>query len=202
MGKKDFKLELYKARNTVFTTREISLLLSDPNRDSLKAKINYYVKKGVIKQVRRGIYVKDEYDKFELATKIYVPSYISLETVLQEEGIIFQHYEKIFVISYLSRVAIADGNSIVFRKVKDYLGLGKPILMANVKGRERFLIPYENVIFYHPSNIEDLAQKIRILTSDETITEKMRKNNITLARRFNWQVLVEKSGIIEKLRAP
>ena len=88
------------------------------------------------------------------------------------------------------------------RKVKDYLGLGKPILMANVKGRERFLVPYENVIFYHPSNIEDLAQKIRILTSDETITEKMRKNNITLARRFNWQVLVEKSGIIEKLRAP
>jgi len=88
------------------------------------------------------------------------------------------------------------------RKVKDYLGLGKPILMANVKGRERFLIPYENVIFYHPSNIEDLAQKIRIIMSDEKITEKMRKNNITLARRFNWQVLVEKSGIIEKLRAP
>jgi hypothetical protein len=158
MGKKDFKLELYKARNTVFTTREISLLLGDPNRDSLKAKINYYVKKGVIKQVRRGIYVKDEYDKFELATRIYVPSYISLETVLQEEGIIFQHYEKIFVVSYLSRVAIADGNSIVFRKVKDYLLLNSLGLITKenytIATKERAFL--DSLYLYHEYHFDNL----------------------------------------------
>jgi len=57
---------LYKAKNTVFTAREISLLLSEPNKDALKSKINYYVNKEIIRQVRRGIYVKPEYDKFEL----------------------------------------------------------------------------------------------------------------------------------------
>jgi len=66
MKKKDFTLELYKAKNTVFTAKEISLLLSEPNKDALKSKINYYVNKEIIRQVRRGIYVKHKYDKFEL----------------------------------------------------------------------------------------------------------------------------------------
>jgi len=39
---------------------------------------------------RRGIYAKDKnYDRLELANRIYTPSYISLETVLSREGIVF-----------------------------------------------------------------------------------------------------------------
>jgi glycosyltransferase involved in cell wall biosynthesis len=85
------------------------------------------------------------------------------------------------------------------RKVKDYLGLGKPILMANVRGRERFLIPYENAVFYHPNNPKDLAGKIKILVSNKKLRKKMQKNNLKLARRFDWQILVEKSGLLELL---
>jgi len=41
--------------------------------------------------LRRGLYAKDNsYDKNELATKIYIPSYISFETVLRNAGAIFQ----------------------------------------------------------------------------------------------------------------
>jgi hypothetical protein len=43
--KKDFVLKLYKSKNTVFSSAEISLILKETNRDLLKAKINYYVKK-------------------------------------------------------------------------------------------------------------------------------------------------------------
>jgi len=86
------------------------------------------------------------------------------------------------------------------RKVKDYLSLGKPIFMADVKGRERFLIAYENAIFYRPGSPEDFAEKMKMVISDKKLKEKMCKNNLKLARRFDWQVLVRKSKLIEKLK--
>lgn len=85
------------------------------------------------------------------------------------------------------------------RKVKDYISLGKPILMADVTGHERFLIPYTNAIFYNPGDAEDLAEKIKIIASDEKLRKQMHKNNLKLARQFDWQALMEKSGLIEKL---
>ena len=88
------------------------------------------------------------------------------------------------------------------RKVKDYLGLGKPILMADVKGRERFLIPYENAIFYRAGSLEDLANKIRKVISDRKLREKMRQNNLKLARQFDWEKLIEKSGLIKRILQP
>lgn len=113
-------LDIYRSKNTVFTTKDISLIWKETDLDTIKARINYYVKKGKLYQIRRGIYAKDEnYNKFELATKIYTPSYISLETVLQKEGIIFQYYKSIYVISYLSREITCDGQKYVFKKIKD-----------------------------------------------------------------------------------
>ena len=72
-----------------------------------------------MRNVRKGIYTKIEYDTFELATKIFTPSYISLETVLKKEGVIFQTYETIFVISYLSRIIDVDSKQIQYRRIQE-----------------------------------------------------------------------------------
>lgn len=99
----------------------------------VKSRINYYVKRGELMALRRGIYAKtSDYDRFELATKIFTPSYISLETVLQKEGVIFQDYKSIFVVSYQTRQIEIDGQSLVFKKIKDEvlvnpLGLRKEV---------------------------------------------------------------------------
>jgi len=184
MDKKNFTLELYKAKSTVFTTREISLLLNDPNRELLKSKINYYVKKGVLRQVRRGIYVKPEYDKFELVTKIYVPSYISLETVLQEEGVIFQHYEKIFVVSYLSRFIVVDGYSLVFKKVKnEFLINSSGLIMKEnyaIATKERaFLDSLYLYHEYHFDNLDVLDKKkvieLAVIYQNKQLLKKVKK---------------------------
>lgn len=119
MIKKDFTLEILRSLQTVFTAKEIALILGENKRDILKSKIHYYVRKRILRAVRRGVYVKPDYDPFELATKIYTPSYISLETVLEKEGVIFQHYRTIFVVSYLSRKLKVDGREIQFRKIKN-----------------------------------------------------------------------------------
>lgn len=113
-------LDIYRSQNTVFTAKDIALIWRKTDLDTIKARINYYVKKGKLYAIRRGIYAKDEnYNKFELATRIYTPSYISLETVLQNEGVIFQHYESIFAVSYLFREIICDEQKYIFRKIKN-----------------------------------------------------------------------------------
>ncbi len=110
---------LYILPQTVFTLREIALILGVTDDDNLKSRINYFVKKGDLISIRRGIYAKNaEYNRFEFATKIYTPSYISLETVLQKEGVVFQNYEEIFVISYQTREIKTDGQVISFKKIK------------------------------------------------------------------------------------
>lgn len=113
-------MSILRRGNTVFTFKDILLASREINAALLKRRINYYIKKGELYPIRKGIYAKDKnYDKLELATKIFTPAYISLETVLAREGVVFQHYDEIFVISYLRREIFCDGQRYVFRRMKD-----------------------------------------------------------------------------------
>ena len=111
---------ILKSKKTVFTFKDISLLWGMTDRKSAVAGINYYVSTGDLYRIRRGIYAKDkDYDKVELASRIYTPAYVSFETVLARAGMIFQYYSQIFVASYLTRELIIDGQTYVYRKIKD-----------------------------------------------------------------------------------
>ena len=113
-------LSILRKGNTVFTFKDILLSSNESNPVLLKRRINYYVKNKELYPIRKGIYAKDKnYDRLELANKIYTPAYISLETVLSREGIVFQHYDQIFVVSYLTREISCDGQKYVFRKIKN-----------------------------------------------------------------------------------
>ncbi len=117
--RKDCILELMRTKNTIFTINEISLLYGESDVNFLRKKMYRYVKTGKIYSVRKGIYAKDKnYDKYELATKIYTPSYISFETVLAKAGVIFQLYGQIFIASYLSRELVINGQTYLFKKIK------------------------------------------------------------------------------------
>ncbi|MBU3979456.1 hypothetical protein KJ980_03615 [Patescibacteria group bacterium] len=114
---KDLILELYSRPQTVFQIEEIAQLFSEISPGNLRRRLHYFVKAGKLKNLRRGIYAKNMYEPLELANKIYTPSYISFETVLLKEGIVFQYYETIFVASYLSRDLIVDGHKISYRQI-------------------------------------------------------------------------------------
>jgi len=111
---------LYKLPNTVFSAKEIALILGETDSDLVKSRINYYVKKGELIALRKGIYSKaNGYNPFELATKIYTPAYVSLETVLQAEGVVFQNTDTVQVISYQTREIVVDKRTFSYRKIKD-----------------------------------------------------------------------------------
>src|SRR3990167_9660136 len=114
---------ILRAKNSVFTFKDIVLLWKESVPALAKRRIHHYVKTGKLQAIRRGIYAKDEnYNRLELATKIYTPSYVSLETIIRKEGVIFQHYETIFVITYLSREIVVDGQTYVYKKRRVYGG--------------------------------------------------------------------------------
>ena len=117
---KNLTYSLLKLPQTVFTAREIALVLKETNTDIVKSKINYYVKRGEIIALRRGIYAKDEnYNEFELATKLYTPSYISFETILAKYNIVFQYDSKVHLASYLTREVKVNKTKLSYKKVKD-----------------------------------------------------------------------------------
>jgi len=111
-------LQLYSRPETVFTLDEISQLFPNVLYESLRDRLYYFTKIGKLKRLHTGIYAKKEYSPFELANKIYKPSYISLETVLAKEGVVFQHYETIFLVSYLTRTIKVNSTDIQYRQIK------------------------------------------------------------------------------------
>ena len=161
MKNTDF-LKLFKSKSTVLTLKEISLIWQDTNINNTKSRINYFVKSGKLFSPRKGIYVKsNDYDLFELATKLYNPSYISLETVLQREGIVFQSHLSIYVVSYLSREIKCDKKKIIYKKIKNEILMNPKGLLKKenyyIASKERAMLDtlylYKN---YHFDNLRQI----------------------------------------------
>ncbi len=119
MKKGDYLAAILKSDKTIFTFKDVALLWQEEATSATQVRINYYVNKGELIKLRKGIYAKNrQYNKLELATRIFTPSYVSFETVLAREGLIFQIYEKIFVASYLSREIEIDDQVYSFHRIK------------------------------------------------------------------------------------
>lgn len=154
--------DILRSPKTILTFKDVALIWGDTDKKSVISGINYYVKTGQMIRIRRGIYTKDEhYDKLELATRIYTPSYVSFETVLTREGINFQFYGQIFLASYLTREIIIDNQTYSFRKIKDSI-LANP---AGVEHNEETSIATKERAFldtiyinsnYHFDNVDSL----------------------------------------------
>lgn len=134
MNKKPRKGEyleiLLRSPKTIFTTKDVALLWGEDAEQTITGRLHKYVKAGKLVSVRRGIYAKDEsYDRFEMATRVYTPSYVSFETVLTRAGINFQYYSTIFVASYVRRDIKVGDQNISFIRMKDYV-------LSNTEGME------------------------------------------------------------------
>ncbi|APH38563.1 hypothetical protein BHR79_03045 [Methanohalophilus halophilus] len=73
-------------------------------------------------------------------------------------------------------------------------------MVADVIGKEAWLKPEENCLLYESRNSEDLAEKISILLNDKELYANMCKNNRELAKPFEWNAIVQNSGILEDIQ--
>lgn len=181
----DLIYALYSDVRSVFKLTDIAMLSKDTNFESLNKKINYIVRNKKILNLRKGIYAKPAYNKEELACRIYVPSYISLEYVLQKSGIIFQFSSYITSVSYLSRTIEVDDSEYVFRKLKneivaDTRGILRQTNGVNIATPERALLDmlYLNGDSYF-DNInainKDLCMGLSPLYGSKILTKRLQK---------------------------
>lgn len=83
---------LLKSNKTVFNFNDIKILLWIWNDNSIKSFFSRWVKQGILVRIYKWIYWFKNYNLNELATKVKKNSYISFETVLKKDWIIFQDY--------------------------------------------------------------------------------------------------------------
>jgi len=165
MSKGNYLTSILRSPKTVFTYKDIVLLWNESASDAARVRLNYYLKKGYLCRIRKGLYAKNEnYDRLELATRILTPSYVSFETVLAKEGLIFQYYEPVFVASYAARTITIEGQTYSFRKIKNEV-LVNSIGIENI--RETSLATKERAFLdmlyangdYHFDNLRSLDWK-------------------------------------------
>lgn len=185
MDKGDYISPLLRSNKTVFSFRDIALLWRSPTTNAARVRINYYVKNGELVHLRKGLYAKDvHYDRLELAAKIYIPSYVSFETVLAKAGVVFQFYEQIFAASYLTREVSVDTQTYAFRKIKNFV-LTNPMGIENKKncsiaGIERAFLDtvYINVD-YHFDNLSpvnwDRVFNVLPIYKNKTMEKRVQK---------------------------
>ena len=128
---------LLRSNKTIFSNKDVALMWGEEADGSVRVRLNYYVKAKKLIRVHRGLYAKDKnYNRYELATRINTPSYISFETVLGSSGMTFQYYGNIFVASYIKRNMEVDGQRIEFVRMKDYV-LSNTLGIENSDGYAR-----------------------------------------------------------------
>lgn len=183
---KDYLLDLMRLKNTIFTIKDVALLWGESDVNFVRKKLYRYVKAGKLYSVRRGIYAKDKnFEKYELANKIFTPSYISFETVLAKAGVIFQLYSQIFVASYLTREILIDGQAYNFKKIKNLMLTNR----AGIEAKENYFIAsperaFLDIIYlnkeYYFDNLSDInwdkvAEILPIYGGNKRMEAKVKK---------------------------
>ena len=106
--------------STVFTIADIKMILGVNDSKSIYNALSYAVEKKELYKISNGIYSYDQsYSRNEFGNKFRTPSYISLYTVLQEEGVVFQPYSSISLISNRSEKININKQEYIYRKIKD-----------------------------------------------------------------------------------
>ena len=178
----NFILEIYKKPQTVFSFKEISLFFPKLKYASLKNKLYYAVATNKLVKLRRGLYAKEDYNFLEIAGKVYTPSYISLETILEKEGIVFQKYDTIFAVSYLSRKIKVNSREIFYRKIKMNILLNNSgIIRENNYSRASAERAFLDAVFlykdYHFDNLNSLnwekIEKIKKIYKSKSLEKRI-----------------------------
>jgi glycosyltransferase involved in cell wall biosynthesis len=117
------------------------------------------------------------------------------------------HREVVILLKYIIDVCIIPFNKdsygakiknfFSFRKASEYVAVGKPIIISDIEGTPSFLKEGVNYIPYESKDPKDLAEKIKLLLEDDNLYQRLRENNLKLAKEITWENRIKQSGLIE-----
>lgn len=178
-------LQSNKNNNSVFSINDMLGLLETTNSGSIYSALKYAEKRGDIMRIARGLYAfSKNYSKQEFANKYRRPSYISLYTILQENGVVFQPYPSIYVVSNYPEEMEIDSQKYIYRKIKNEI-------LLNPLG----IITSNGISKATPERA--LCDKL-YLDGDEYF-DNLRSINWGLVKQLNEQVYNSNSSILKFL---
>jgi predicted transcriptional regulator of viral defense system len=114
---------LLKQNRKLFHTRDLELLWQISNKKTLYSALGRSVKKGVLIPIYRGFYSvipSDQLDPVEIGiAALHQYSYLSTETILAKNGIIFQRLEHLTFCSTKNRLIKIGNQSYLSRQLAD-----------------------------------------------------------------------------------
>ena len=114
---------LLNQNRKIFHAQDLALLWEIDNQDTLNVTLKRFVDRGILKRIHKGFYatvdIKD-IDPLDLGfSYINTYSYVSLETVLAKEGVIFQELKYITFVSSKSNTFEINNQRYKVRQLKD-----------------------------------------------------------------------------------
>ncbi|WP_167880876.1 glycosyltransferase [Methanococcoides sp. AM1] len=154
-----------------------------------------YLKDVVVVIVGQGYHYEKIFNKYGQKQNIILTGRLEYNlaiSLLKRMDICIVPYDKNF---YMSKVKDFFSN----RKISEYLAAGKPMLIADIEGIPGYLKENVNYIKYESGNPEDLANNADHLMNNPELYSKISHNNKILAKEFDWEQIVKKSGILEDM---
>lgn len=148
--------KLLKQDQKLFHTADLALLWGINNKNTLYTAIKRYCQKGVLIPIHKGFYATlplNQINPFRIAIGyLHRFCYISCETVLVKNGIIFQKGEYISLISDISKIFTIANNNYLVRKMSDkYLYNPAGIDQDNEVGMAAVERAVSDLLYFNPN---------------------------------------------------
>lgn len=167
---------LLQSGQRIFTTSDLALLWNILDRNTLLTTIKRYTQKGVLNRIYKGLYSTipiNQLNSYEVGCAIGGPfSYISGETVLAKEGIIFQNIKKITLFGRRSKEITIEDTTYLCRYLNSKYLLNRAGIKDNkgysVATAERALadLQYINHKFFIDNDISIDMDKVNNLNKE------------------------------------
>lgn len=122
-------VKIANMKQEVFTAQDLAVVWGYADERKLYELIKYYVRKKEIFVLARGLYSRKRYTAQELrakpqllmkiANKLVPNSYLSLFTVLRQQGVIDQYYDEIYSVAGRPVTREVKGIEFVYQQVKE-----------------------------------------------------------------------------------
>ncbi len=149
----------------IYHTQDLAVLWGVSNENTLRKIISRYIKRGLLKSIYKGFYSTlplEKIDPFYLgvrALKRY--GYVSTESILKENGVIFQDIKYITLVSDISkRMKIKDYSFLVRKMKEEYLYNSAGILFSEGIAKASLERAVADMLYFNPHYYFDNEKNI------------------------------------------
>lgn len=175
----------------IFTFSDLLKWFPEENPNTLKLEVSQWQKKGYLQRVKRGLYFLSEaeiQDSLFVASRIYTPSYISLETALNCYGLIPDVAQMITCVTPLTTAEFKTPfGTFFYRHLKsDYFFGFKTIRSKDRKYSYEIALPEKALLDFIYFNLSRFSKM-----------ESFEEERFEFGKDFNWPLFLKMAKIFK-----